>query len=72
MYSSRMRPACLVTICLGVSTRGMSDRVGVCQDVDLLGGVLHGLFKSICRSGANPEKTLRIRGGVMQVYHHNQ
>ena len=22
--------------------------------------------------GANPEKTLRIRGGAMQVYHHNQ
>ena len=29
-------------------------------------------FKSICRSGANPEKVLRIRGGSMQVYHHNQ
>ena len=29
-------------------------------------------FKSICRSGANPEKVLRIRGGAMQVYHHNQ
>ena len=36
------------------------------------GGGMHGLFKSICRSGANPEKTLRIRGGAMQVYHHNQ
>ena len=34
--------------------------------------LLHGPFKSICRSGANPEKTLRIRGGAMQVYHHNQ
>ena len=33
---------------------------------------LHGPFKSICRSGANPEKVLRIRGGAMQVYHHNQ
>ena len=33
---------------------------------------LHGPFKSICRSGANPEKTLCIRGGAMQVYHHNQ
>ena len=33
---------------------------------------VHGLFKSICRSGANPEKNLRIRGGAMQVYHHNQ
>ena len=33
---------------------------------------MHGLFKCICRSGANPEKTLRIRGGAMQVYHHNQ
>ena len=33
---------------------------------------VHGPFKSICRSGANPEKTLRIRGGAMQVYHHNQ
>ena len=33
---------------------------------------VHGPFKSICRSGANPEKTLRIRGGDMQVYHHNQ
>ena len=29
-------------------------------------------FKSICRSGANPEKVLRIHGGAMQVYHHNQ
>ena len=29
-------------------------------------------FKSICRSGTNPEKVLRIRGGAMQVYHHNQ
>ena len=29
-------------------------------------------FKSICRSGANPEKVLRIRRGAMQVYHHNQ
>ena len=33
---------------------------------------VHGPFKSICRSGANPEKTLHIRGGAMQVYHHNQ
>ena len=33
---------------------------------------MHGLFKSICRSGANPEKVLRIHGGAMQVYHHNQ
>ena len=33
---------------------------------------VQGLFKSICRSGANPEKVLRIRGGAMQVYHHNQ
>ena len=36
------------------------------------GGGMHGLFKCICRSGANPEKALRIRGGAMQVYHHNQ
>ena len=28
---------------------------------------MHGPFKSICRSGANPEKTLRICGGAMQV-----
>ena len=34
--------------------------------------LLHGLFKSICRSGVNPEKVLRIRRGAMQVYHHNQ
>ena len=33
------------------------------------GGGMHGLFKSICRSGANPEKTLHIRGGALQVYH---
>ena len=33
---------------------------------------VHGPFKSICRSEANPEKTLCIRGGAMQVYHHNQ
>ena len=33
---------------------------------------VHGPFKSICRSGANPEKVLCIRGGAMQVYHHNQ
>ena len=37
-----------------------------------MGGGMHGLFKSICRSGANPEKALHIRGGAMQVYHHNQ
>ena len=37
-----------------------------------MGGGMHGLFKSICRSGANPEKVLRIRGEAMQVYHHNQ
>ena len=37
-----------------------------------MGGGMHGLFKSICRSRANPEKVLRIRGGAMQVYHHNQ
>ena len=36
------------------------------------GGGMHSLFKSICRSGANLEKVLRIRGGAMQVYHHNQ
>ena len=36
------------------------------------GGGMHGLFKSICRSGANLEKVLCIRGGSMQVYHHNQ
>ena len=35
------------------------------------GGGMQGLFKSICRSGANLEKVLRIRGGAMQVYHHN-
>ena len=33
---------------------------------------VHGLFKSICRSGANLEKVLRIHRGAMQVYHHNQ
>ena len=37
-----------------------------------MGGGMHGLFKSICRSGANPEKTLHIRRGAMQVYHCNQ
>ena len=37
-----------------------------------MGGGMHGPFKSICRSGANPENTLSIRGGAMQVYHHNQ
>ena len=37
-----------------------------------MGGGMHGLFKCICRSGANPEKVLCIRGGAMQVYHHNQ
>ena len=37
-----------------------------------MGGGMHGLFKCICRSGANPEKTLCIRRGAMQVYHHNQ
>ena len=36
------------------------------------GGGMHSLFESICRSGANPEKVLCIRGGAMQVYHHNQ
>ena len=36
------------------------------------GGGMHGLFKCICRSGAIPEKALRIWGGAMQVYHHNQ
>ena len=34
-------------------------------------GIVHGLFKSICRSGANPEKVFHIRWGAMQVYHHN-
>ena len=29
-------------------------------------------FKSICRSRVNLEKVLRIRGGAMQVYYHNQ
>ena len=33
---------------------------------------VHGLFKSICRFGANPEKVLCIQGGAMQVYHQNQ
>ena len=33
---------------------------------------MHGPFKSICRSGANSEKSLRIRGVAMQVYHHDQ
>ena len=37
-----------------------------------MGGGMHGLFKSICRSGVNPEKVLCICGGAMQVYHHNQ
>ena len=37
-----------------------------------MGGGMHGLFKCICRSGANPEKVLRICGGAVQVYHHNQ
>ena len=36
-----------------------------------MGGGMHGLFKSICRSGANLE-VLHIWGGAMQVYHHNQ
>ena len=26
-----------------------------------MGGGMHGLFKSICRSGVNPEKVLHIR-----------
>ena len=37
-----------------------------------MGGGMHSPFKSICRSRANPEKVLHIRGGAMQVYHHNQ
>ena len=37
-----------------------------------MGGGMQGLFKSICRSEANPETVLRIRRGAMQVYHHNQ
>ena len=37
-----------------------------------MGGGMHGLFKSICRFGANLEKVLCICGGAMQVYHHNQ
>ena len=37
-----------------------------------MGGGMHGLFKSICRSGANLEKVLCIRRGAMQIYHHNQ
>ena len=41
------------------------------RDLQIL-QMVHGPFKSICRSGANPEKTLCIRGGAMQVYHHNQ
>ena len=36
------------------------------------GGGMHSPFKSICISGANPEKVLRICGGAMQVYHYNQ
>ena len=42
------------------------------MDLDAATAAVHGLFKSICRSGANPEKVLCIRGGAMQVYHHNQ
>ena len=37
-----------------------------------MGGGMHGLFKSICRSRANLEKVLRTLGGAMQVYHQNQ
>ena len=38
---------------------------------DLFTTVLHGLFESIYRSGANPEKVLHIRGGATQVYLHD-
>ena len=41
----------------------------ICKAIDQFKAML---FKCICRSGANPEKVLRIRGGAMQVYHHNQ
>ena len=37
-----------------------------------MGGGMHSLFESICRSRANPEKVLPIRRGAMRVYHHNQ
>ena len=38
----------------------------------ILGDMCTVSFKSICRSGANPEKVLRIRRGATQVYHHDQ
>ena len=44
----------------------------VSAEKDLEPTPVHGPFKSFCRSGANPEKVLHIRGGAMQVYHHNQ
>ena len=34
--------------------------------------VFVGLLTFTTGGGANPEKTLRIRGGAMQVYHHDQ
>ena len=36
-----------------------------------MGGGMHGLFESICRSGVNPEKVFRIHKGATQVYHHS-
>ena len=50
----------------------LSEGVGLPPFPKIIRDKVHGPFKSICRSGANPEKTLRIRGGAMQVYHHNQ
>ena len=61
----------IVIICIAV-LKVTSTAVFVGLRTFTMGGGMHGLFKSICRSGANLEKVLRIRGGAMQVYHHNQ
>ena len=60
-----------VVICVSV-LKVTSTVVFVGLQTFTTGGGMHGLFKCICRSGVNPEKALRIRGGAMQVYHHNQ
>ena len=42
------------------SVKSYSNRYLVGLQTFTMGGGMHGLFKSICRFGANPEKVFRI------------
>ena len=50
-----------VNVVIRICVKSYSNHYLVGLRTFTMGGGMHGLFESICRSGVNPEKVFRIR-----------